>query len=294
MISERPADYLLIDGVLRPEALARLQGYHEPLEVVPLYAGTRWAELSDLGPILVRAPAHSTLLQHASTADNGWANSVSLLYSTQPMKVVAEHLRHFIAPPDTLGGTGLLRFADPLVAHFWLGSYPAVHLDEVLGPLDAWQVPEPHHAWVVCDATGWRTFVRTAAPPTWADDHARLSHAQLEALGNAGRWRFIERLYAQLVQYFAPSLTARDQRTLAQWFDARLDDGEAWGLTTERGLVIWLKYSLRWGDDFTEPPHSPYRRWLAHNPEALRLPADQRMRRLDDHCLAIELDKDAT
>lgn len=48
------ANYLLIDGLLRPDAVKQLYQYDEPIEIAPLYLGTRWAEIMDLGPVLVR------------------------------------------------------------------------------------------------------------------------------------------------------------------------------------------------------------------------------------------------
>ncbi|MCF5602739.1 DUF4123 domain-containing protein, partial [Pseudomonas syringae] len=37
------ANYLLIDGVLRPDAIKQVYQRAEPMEIMPLYLGTRWS-----------------------------------------------------------------------------------------------------------------------------------------------------------------------------------------------------------------------------------------------------------
>lgn len=43
------ANYLLIDGLLRPDAIKQLYQRSEPLSIKPLYLGTRWAPLKERG-----------------------------------------------------------------------------------------------------------------------------------------------------------------------------------------------------------------------------------------------------
>ncbi|MBZ9784863.1 DUF4123 domain-containing protein [Pseudomonas sp. REP124] len=279
------ANYLLIDGVLRPDALARLYQRGEPLEIVPLYLGTRWSELQDLGPILVSLLGPSTLIdEEYQQAD------ASLLSSRAPQQVVADHLRRFIAPPDVLGGSGLLRFADPLVAHHWLESYQGTHLDGILGPIEAWHTPEGRHSWEPPPQSAWRSFLRAGPAPDGFNP--LLGEGQLMALNRAGRWRFMERLNLGFQESHPLLLAQIDHDTRAQWFDQRLDEAEAWGLSSESSQAIWIEYSLRWGDGFTQHTDGPYQQWLANNPDALQLAPELRIQRMDDECLDTESHKD--
>ncbi|KAF1019041.1 MAG: hypothetical protein GAK37_03750 [Pseudomonas sp.] len=291
MNSPSHANFVLIDGVLRPDAIAPLYQRGEPLEIEPLYLGTRWEALHDLGPILVTVRGPSSLIsetcQHAlQQAD------ACLLYSRASMKTVADHLRRFMAPPDVLGGNGLLRFADPLVARYWLGSYAGVHLDAILGPIDAWHAVENPHAWDGAARGEWRSVVRADAPPEWVEAWAHLGEAQLSALDRAARWRFMERLYGSFQHSHPEHLAHIDNSQLTQWFDDRLDEAQAWGLASERGLAIWVEYSLRWGAGFTAHADGPYQHWLARTPQALELAPELRIQQMDNDCLNVEILKE--
>lgn len=288
MNSPSQANYVLIDGVLRPEAMASLYRRGEPLEIEPLYLGTRWQALHDLGPILVAVRAPSSLI--SGTCQSAIQQpDACLLHSPAPLNIVADHLRRFIALPDVLGSKGLLRFADPLVARHWLGSYDGVHLDAILGPIDAWHMPAAAHAWEHTESGEWISVVRTASFPEPVETCDRLGEVQLTALDRAARWRFKERLHHSFQQRH-PALLARiDNSQLTQWFNDRLDEAQAWGLFSARSLVIWIEYSLRWGAGFTLRTDGPYQQWLARTPLALTLAPERRIQHLDNDCLNIEI-----
>ncbi|TDF84440.1 DUF4123 domain-containing protein [Pseudomonas sp. H9] len=287
MNSALHANYLLIDGALRPDALANLYALPAPPEIEPLYLTTRWTELKDLGPVLVAIDDSSSLIHEAyQNAD------ACLLYSTTPLITVADHLRRFIAPADVLGGQGLLRFADPLVARYWLGSYQGAQRAAVLGPIQAWHLPQHPHAWALDEALEWQTFTRTAAAPEWVDDYATLGETQLQALEQAARWRFMQRLHRRLEHRHPQHLARIDKHQMFRWFDDRLDEAQSWGLASERSLAIWVEYSLRWGEGFTQRPQSPYQHWLARTPDASRLSPEMRIQQMDDQCPHFELNKD--
>ena len=292
MNSAPQANYLLIDGVLRPDALASLYALAEPVEIEPLYLGTRWTELKHLGPLLVAIDGSSSLI-HETWQRAARQADASLLYSPAPTIAVADHLRRFIAPADVLGSKGLLRFADPLVARYWLGSYQGAHRDAVLGPIQAWHLPHNPHTWERAESVQWHTIERTAPPPEWMDEYARLGEAQLHALDQAARWRFMERLHRRFEQDHPQHLACIDNGQLSRWFDERLDEAQAWGLASERSLAIWVEYSLRWGEGFTLRPQTPYQHWLARTPEALKLAPELRIQHMDRQCLHLDLNKDA-
>ena len=291
MSSPSHANFLLIDGVLRQDAAASVYQRGESLEVWPLYAGTRWQALHDMGPILVALQGPSDLI--SETCQNAFRQAdASLLYSRAPVQVVAAHLRRFIAPPDVLGGNGLLRFADPLVTRHWLGSYQGTHLDAVLGPIDAWHIPETQHSWELGQPHEWRSFYRAAPAPEWADIYAQLGDVQLRALDQAARWRFMERLNQSFERSHPRHLARLNKSARTQWFDQRLNEAEAWGLSSDRSLAIWVEYSLRWGAGFILQPDSPYQQWLADTASALKLAPELRIQQMDNDCLAIELNEE--
>lgn len=284
------ANFLLIDGVLRPDAIPSLYQLGEPLEIEPLYLGTRWAELKDLGPILVK-PSGSTSLLTRTYQNADQQIDASLLFSRAPISIVADHLRRFIAPSDVLGGNGMLRFADPLVTRHWLGSYQGEHLDAILGPIESWSMPEELHSWGATTSAQWVSFQRKS-PTSWKDNYALLGQPQLDALAQAARWQFIERLHDNFEQYHPRPLSTLDESIRTEWFSQRLDEAQAWGLSSERSLAIWVEYNLRWGAGFSESPKGPYQDWLARTPEAPRLAPEIRIQQMDNDCLDIEINKE--
>lgn len=285
------ANYLLIDGALRADALASLYALAEPVEIEPLYLGTRWTELKHLGPLLV-AVAGSSHLIGETWQPAGRRADASLLYSPAPLQAVADHLRRFIAPADALGNTGLLRLADPLVARYWLGSYQDAQRDAVLGPIQAWYLPATPHAWVLDESPAWLTFTRSAAPPEWVDEHARFADAQMQALDQAAHWRFKERLHQRLQHSHPQQLARIDNARLSHWLDERVEQAQAWGLVSQRSLAIWVEHSLRWGEGFTQDLQSPYQRWLARTPSALKLAPELHIQQMDSDCLHFDATKD--
>lgn len=288
-MSPSQANYVLIDGVLRPDAIAQLYQRCESLNISPLYTHTRWQALQDLGPILVSARSASKLIDETVQSALLQADA-SLLYSQAPMQQVADHLRRFIERTDVLGGKCLLRFADPLVTRHWLGSYQGQHLDNILGPVDAWHVPETPHSWEPSTMAGWCSFVRTAAVPEWFE--APLGQRQLDALDRAGRWRFVAQLHQHFERHYPAQLSRMDVSGRTQWFNERLDEADIWGLVSERSLAVWIKYSLLWGEGFTLQPHGPYPDWLARTPPAAKLAPELRIQQMDNDCAGIDNYKD--
>ncbi|HHQ2636184.1 DUF4123 domain-containing protein [Pseudomonas aeruginosa] len=274
------ANYLLLDGVLRRDALAELYRSEEPLEVEPLYLGTRWHALLELGPILVKPVPGSVLLASPP-------GDASLLYSPAPLAEVAAHLRRFLAAPDIHGGQGLFRFADPLVAWHWLSSYPSEALAARLGPIRRWQLAEPRQRWLHATPARLVAFDGSDRPPPWEAVHGLLGEDQLNALERAYRWRFKERLQQQLEQDFPEALGHIPLHDLDDWLERCLDGGLEAGLCSERSLAIWVERSLLWGEGFAEDRDGPYRRWLDAHPEAAALAAEIRLQRMDEDCPAV-------
>ncbi|WP_426237845.1 DUF4123 domain-containing protein [Pseudomonas sp. TWP3-2] len=276
------ANFLLIDGVLRPNAIASLYQLGEPLEIEPLYVGTRWTELNDLGPILVKPQCGSSILQDWQQNHLSHLDSCSL-FSRASLSDVADHLRHFICPPDVNGNSGLLRFADPIVTYHWLSSYGSEHLSHILGPIETIWVKTPIHTWQPESASPIESFACPLSKETRDKNFALLGEQQLTALELAYRWQFKERLYAWLETRNRATFSLLNSNQTEWWLEHVLESGTAWGLVSERGLVTWAETCVDWGRDFAERLDSPYQEWLTQNPENGRLAPELRIEALDDY-----------
>lgn len=282
MTNVTQANFLLIDGVLRPDAIVQLYQRGEPLEIEPLYIGTRWKELHDLGPILVKLPSNTPLLSEWQQNHLTQADSCPL-FSRASLSTVADHLRHFICPPDFHGNTGLLRFADPLVMYHWLTSYGPEQLSQVLGPVETIWVNTPVHTWQSSGDTPVSSFIRPHSTDVRDKNFAILGENQISALELAYRWQFKERLYAWLNTRDPQTFSLLDNDQTERWLNQVLDSGSAWGLVSERGLVTWAETCVDWGRDFATRLDSPYQDWLRLAPEQGRLAPELRIEALDDY-----------
>lgn len=271
------ANYLLIDGALRPDAVVGLYQRHELFEIEPLYMDTRWKDLYDLGPILVKPLPDSALLSDWLIDESLRADS-TLIYSRASIEQLAKHLRHFINPADCRGGSGLLRFADPLVAHFWLSSYPASS-DAHLGPIEHWWVATPKQSWEPQAYIPWQVFSGQAREATWDERTALLGEDQLVALDQAQHVRFVARVHTRLSTRNPQFFLAMSAEQISAWLYLCLQRGLAWGLVNERALILWFESCVDHGQDFIS--QDPYLNWIHSDPANTCLSPDARIRTFD-------------
>ncbi|MCF7200835.1 DUF4123 domain-containing protein [Pseudomonas oligotrophica] len=278
-------DFLLVDGVLRQDAMQWLYGAGESIEVIPLYNGTRWDGVKELGPILVALDSHSSLLGEWRSSLN-LQRQASKLQSSATPNDVADHLSQFITITDNLGSYSLFRFADPLVSSYWLGSYSPSAYESLLGPISEWLVSLPPPSWAPSHAVEWQSYRSQPNSPRLEGKFNHLADDQVQALEQAYRRSFKERLYNWIIADYPQTLSGFGEQERGQWLEQRLLDAEAWGLANERSMAIWLERCACWGDDFATRSDSPYQAWLAKTPDAQTLAPDRRIQILDEDCLA--------
>lgn len=285
------ANYLLIDGLLRPDAIKRLYQRGEPLVIKPLYLSTRWAGIKEQGPVLVQAEPPYKLIHEWRTSPGQHLDACAF-YSPASAHTVADHLRHFVSPPDHLGQCSLLRFADPVVLHYWLSSYNADHLDQILGPVEQIWVPTPVHSWQPAPQVPFTHFVRQRPARAWEARFSLLGEPQLAALQQAFVWILKERLYDWLNSRNSETFAEHNGAGIDNWLERALDGARRWGLVSEVALVTWAELCQDWGLDFTEQPDTPYRRWAIEHPDQTRLAPEVRIEALDK--FRIQAAKEAT
>lgn len=278
-------DFLLIDGVLRQDALQWLYAVGESIEVIPIYNASRWDAVKELGPILVGLDAHSSLLhelQHSPVLQR----QASHIQSSASLNDVADHLSQFITVTDSAGSYSLFRFADPLVASYWLSSYPSSAYQSLLGPISEWLVPLSPPNWAATATTQWHSYRPQPNSPVLESKLNHLADEQVQALEQAYRRSFKERLYDWVSRDYPQTLLCLGEQECGHWMEQRLQDAEAWGLVNERSIAIWIERCACWGNDFVTRADGPYLAWLARTPDAQKLPPELRIQALDEDCLA--------
>lgn len=261
--------YALIDGVLHQNAIKELYKSKQPIQVIPLYMGTRFEANHDLGPILVAELDGSTLID---TLKNTWTDSVTLIHSDHYLRDVATHLSQFITVTDETGSHALFRFADPVVTWYWLHSYEQNALPDILGPIAAWQIQCPQNAWQT-EQTQWDTYTN----PNTALLQLKINYLnepQTNALDEAADFRFKNKQYNLLIDKANNPFQDKTEQQITDWFNQQLTQAKANHLTTERTLAIYLDLVADYGQGFLADPESNYQQWLAENPQSKPLPLD--------------------
>ncbi|RMQ49514.1 hypothetical protein ALQ04_03375 [Pseudomonas cichorii] len=281
--SSHQANYMLLDGALHPNAIRHLHQRGEALEIEPLYLGTHLSTLMEQGPILVHAAVGTALIAEwqQTPAQHLYA---SVFASPAPLRTVASHLRHFIQPADYLGNNSLLRFADPLVMHFWLSSYCREHLDSVLGPITDLWTQTPVQRWQPEPELPFSHFTRSSPAQDWDQRFALLGEPQLKAFEQAYDWLFMQQLHDWLIRKNPLAFAGQTGEQIQNWLQQALEKGRAWGLTSDYAFVAWADICQTWGLDFMEQTDGPYQRWLTQFPDKARLPAELRVEVLDEFC----------
>ncbi|OUM08731.1 hypothetical protein BW686_05330 [Pseudomonas syringae] len=276
------ANYLLIDGLLRPEAIKQLYQRDEYIEIAPLYLGTQWSEVLDLGPVLVKTPCSSSLIQewyeypaHRSDA--------CVFSSRAPLNVVSEHLRRFLNLNDDSGNSCLLRFADPLVMYYWLSSYSREHLSPTLGPIDQLWVQTPLHGWQQKRGPTLATFVNEHSQALRQQRSPRLGEPQFQAFEKCYRWLLEERIHEWLTAHEPQPFANRTDDQIDTWLKRAVDSGLEWGLVSEYALATWADICHDWGLDFVNLSQGPYPSWQNLYPQYQRLPPELRVNALDEY-----------
>ncbi|MBI6672544.1 DUF4123 domain-containing protein [Pseudomonas syringae] len=287
------ANYLLIDGVLRPDAVKQLYQCDEPIEIAPLYLGTRWAEIMDLGPVLVHADHPSELIAQWHRHPEQRVDAC-IFFSNASLKIVSEHLQRFLSPLDYLGHSSLLRFADPLVMHYWLSSYDPEHLSSTLGPIDQLWVQSPLRSWQQNLDPAITTFVNERAQKVSRAHFPLVSERQLQAFESCHRWLFEGRLYEWIKKQDPLAFLGQSDDQIKIWLKGVLDSAIEWGLVSEYALATWADICHDWGLGFASSPQGHYQSWCTQHPEQQRLPPELRVNVLDEYRQKVRIDRDAT
>lgn len=260
--------YALIDGVMRQTAIKELYQSQEPIQVIPLYIGTRFQDNYDLGPILVASLDNSELI---NKLQQEWPESTTILQSDQYLQVVADHLKQLITVTDETGSNALFRFADPLTTWYWLDSYQNNIPQEIFGPIATWQVIKPIPDWQQ-PTTEWQTFTPSENTKLTNIRLDYLNEPQVKALDKAVDFRFKNKQYHLLTKKHNNPFKDKNEAQITDWLNENITEAEKNQLTTHRAIAIWLDLITDYGKDILTQPEGEYQQWLAQNQQQKPLP----------------------
>lgn len=226
--------YLLVDGVRLTDAESTLYELCDTPRYVNMFAGTEWADMKDVSPLLVQVDASHPLtrafLEIGFDAEWGF-----LLQSPATLDEIASHWRRFITVQHPLGHEVMLRFSDPAVARVLLMGWWMGPDNGFWGPVSAVLLPDEL-------ARCWRHIQAPIGDHVESNglqsDRALNDHI-VDQLTAADHRQTLRTLMQHLKQYFpqrfALMLRGDTVRSLDQLISKAIENG----FTSESALTHW-------------------------------------------------------
>jgi len=249
-------NYLLLDGAQIEGLSGRLYNLEATPSINLLYQQTVYADLADVGPLLIALNPGSELAQVFAQE---WQASAGIwLESDADEAVLVEHLRSLIHA-QVEGVTVLLRYYDPRITRLWLGPLTTTERDALLGPVKrirlAGDTPE----------TCLQRQSPVAEPARYAyTPWVKLSREQLAHMSQAKRDDFDQCLLAHVQRFYPDCLQHFDDAAQRQWAAHCRQSAAGHGYSSAAEVSRWAGLLAELGHDFpATPAHAAYRALLA-------------------------------
>lgn len=267
--------YLLLDGAQIDDLMQTLYQLEPAPEFHRLYDGTRYAELAEVGPILIATDHSSLLSQHFK---EHWSTTAgATLNSRAGTDELIQHLTSLVHASVSGGVSVLFRYYDPRILHLWLANMDDGQRNTALGPVEQFQL------WA---QGGRHGFSRSA--PSVAQRYAdtpwlQLSDEQLASLNQAKQQLFEQALLVHMDTWFPDCLANAATRERQAWVRTCCARANEYGFSAAADIVRWAGLLAICGPDFPEAKeHANYRALLrqpgmlpAQKLDAVRLEAQR-------------------
>lgn len=227
-------NYLLVDGVRLTDAELTLYKLCDAPRYVNLFAGTEWADMQKVSPLLVQVDANDPVTRAflKTGLDAEWG---FLLQSTATLDEIANHWRRFITVQHPLGHEVMLRFSDPAVARALLTNGWAGPESGFWGPVSAALLPdELDECWHCIQAPGGKRDEGERKP----SDRA-LNDRLVDQLTAADHRQTLRTLMQHLKQYFPQRLALLPRSDTVRSLDQLISKAIDNGFTSESALTHW-------------------------------------------------------
>ncbi|GHC33289.1 DUF4123 domain-containing protein [Aidingimonas halophila] len=233
---------LLLDGV-RVESLSRrLYEWSEgELAADMLYAGTPWAEVSELSPWLVGLEGPEDPILRAFLAEGLEAEWGYLILGRAERGEVTDHLRNLIQVEHPAGIPMLLRLADPAVMAALLVS-DSTPGQVPWGPIDAILTPD-----AIAEEWHYHAPRETDESPCHLPHAYRLSEPQHRRLQDCDRRRDVGQLMAFVDRHCGGWLTATDRGQRYAQLAGIVQEACELGFTAPREWALFCTLMQRLG-----------------------------------------------
>lgn len=227
-------NYLLVDGVRLTDAESTLYELCDTPRYINLFAGTEWADMKDVSPLLVQIDASDPItrafLEIGFDAEWGF-----LLKSPATLDEIANHWRRFITVQHPLGHEVMLRFSDPAVARVLLTDVWMGPGNGFWGPITAALLPdELDQCWHCIQAPDGKRAEGERILSDWA-----LNDRLVDQLTAADHRQTLRTLMQHLKQYFPQRLALLPRGDTVRSLDQLISTAIENGFTSELALTHW-------------------------------------------------------
>ncbi len=247
--------YLLLDGAQIDDLLQQIYRLELAPEFHVLYQQTRYAELAEVGPVLVETGHDSALTRHF---EQHWSASAGVvLTSSAVTEELIQHLRSLVHI-QTIGEAILLfRFYDPRILHLWLSDLAGKEQNAVMGPVNEFRL---------LAGNTWHTYTsnvsvkaRCYADTPWL----QLDSEQLARLNQAKLGAFEQRLLEHVDAWFPDCLKVASAQERSEWANSCRIQADRYGFSSALEVARWAGFMALLGKDFPEAEeHESYRALL--------------------------------
>lgn len=234
--------YLLLDSNQIPDLYARL--FQLAPKAVPhaLYLTTRYADLANIGPVLVAVEPTSTL---AKTFIEEWQARAGIWLETEANEAeLIAHLRSLVHVQLEGEVSAFFRFYDPRIIRLWLADLPDTERDRLMGPVRSIRLAEG-------------CFIHQKNPDQPCGQYAttpwlRLSTEQLESVCQSKRDQFAQRMIEHCQRYFPQCLQGLDLLARQQWAQDCQRNAARQGYSAEDEVMSWIGVYAYFGETFPD------------------------------------------
>lgn len=222
-------NYLLVDGVALPEAEKQLYQACECPELMNLYSGTVYGEISDVAPLLVRVTFEHPLVQRLINEDfaQEWG---CLLSSSVDLPRLVGWFRQFITVHHPAGVELFLRFAEPAVASVLFGDG---------GPFRRAGTPVDEVLLSDSLAANWLHIQVPRVPDQISIETLTLSEKEIDALTQVDQRNLLRRMVIHLEEFFPEWTSGSDRAEQRATLSRLLDLARNAHYRSERALTQW-------------------------------------------------------
>lgn len=272
--------YLLLDGAQIDDLIKTIYKLQKSAEVDVLFLNTRFAELQELSPVLVKVQLDDPLYKKFLTE---WQATSGIHFIAKgDIYTLGNHLRSSLQAKINDQPT-LFRFYDPRILSLWFETITEQQRSQFMGAMTKLYLPNPTTGELI--EYNNDTHLICVTPDTiWIE----LSLQQLDHLTQAKKVKIKQQVLTSLRKHFPEQLQLLTEQAQNNLVNSSIEKANQYGADSAQDVYLWSILLLHKGLEFPEASaHQDYQQLLKNYKE---LPSI----RLDKAIAMLELEQNKT